>query len=288
VAARWALAFSVAAVVVLLGATTLRFAARSGVGGVRRRGTLVVATGALVGGLFLPDVPGRLAVVAALALALVVLGTIFVERVPPRGGRLALLAAAAIAAVAAGVRLEWTGVGALDVAGTVVLIVAVANALRWSDTADGMAAATRYRIDGSLAIRGRKTGRSPVRRAPSLSLPAKPSKVPGSGRNGSWMIAKTSSSTTPTSFPYALSFKEANFIYVRGNAQKIGASRHYMALIGSCGWNNNSTRPNNVARPDGSTHSMYSVREPCKVSPTPNDTPSRVPEPPPDWPFSEA
>ena len=53
-----------------------------------------------------------------------------------------MLTAAAVAAVAAGVRLEWTGVGALDVAGTVVLIVAVANALRWSDTADGMAAAT--------------------------------------------------------------------------------------------------------------------------------------------------
>jgi len=142
VAARWALAFSVAAVVALLGATTLRFAARRGVGGVRRRGALAVAAGALAGGLFLPDMPSRLAVVAALALALVVLGAIFVKRVPPRGARLALLTAAAIAAVAAGVRLEWTGVGALDAAGTVVLIVAVANALRWSDTADGMAAAS--------------------------------------------------------------------------------------------------------------------------------------------------
>jgi hypothetical protein len=56
--------------------------------------------------------------------------------------RLVALTAAAIVAVAAGVRLEWTGVGALDVAGTVVLIVAAANALRWSDSADGMAAAT--------------------------------------------------------------------------------------------------------------------------------------------------
>ena len=141
-AARWALAFSVAAVVALFGATTLRLAAQRGVRRVRRRGALAVAAGALAGWAFLPDMPGRLAVVAALALALAVFGAMFVERVPPRGVRLAVLTAAAVGAAAAGVRLEWTGVGALDVAGTVVLIVAVANGLRWSDTADGMAAAT--------------------------------------------------------------------------------------------------------------------------------------------------
>jgi hypothetical protein len=95
-------------------------------------------------------------------------------------------------------------------------------------------------------------------------------------------------SATPTSFPYALSFKEANFIYARDNTQKIGASRHYMALIGSCGWNNNSTRPHNVTRPDGSTHSMYSVSAPCIASTAPNDIPRSVPEPSPIWPFTEA
>jgi hypothetical protein len=95
-------------------------------------------------------------------------------------------------------------------------------------------------------------------------------------------------STTPTSFPYALTFKETNFVYARDNTQKIGASRRYMALIGCCGWNNDSTRPNEVTRPNGSTHSMYSVSEPCNVRPAPRHIPSRVPEPLPVWPFTEA
>jgi UDP-N-acetylmuramyl pentapeptide phosphotransferase/UDP-N-acetylglucosamine-1-phosphate transferase len=155
VPARWALAFSVAAVVALASAAALRWAAHRGVRKVRRRGALAVAAGALAGWLFLPNVPGRLAVVAALALGLAVFAAMFVERVPPRGVRLAVLTAAAIAAVAAGVRLEWAGVGALDVTGTVVLIVAVANALRWSDTADGMAAATTTAVmAGVFALGG--------------------------------------------------------------------------------------------------------------------------------------
>jgi UDP-N-acetylmuramyl pentapeptide phosphotransferase/UDP-N-acetylglucosamine-1-phosphate transferase len=142
VAARWALAFSVAAVVALLGAALLRLAARRGVRRVRRRGALAIAAGALAGWLFVPNAPGRLVVVAGVGLALALFGAMFVERVPPRGARLAVLTAAAAAAVVAGVRFEWTGIGALDVAGTVVLIVAVANSLRWSDTTDGLAAAT--------------------------------------------------------------------------------------------------------------------------------------------------
>jgi hypothetical protein len=95
-------------------------------------------------------------------------------------------------------------------------------------------------------------------------------------------------STTPTTFPYALTFKEANFIYARDNTQRIGASRHYMALVRCCGWNTNSTRPNKVARPDGSTHSMYSVSEPCNLNSAPDHLPSRAPAPPQVWPFTEA
>jgi hypothetical protein len=95
-------------------------------------------------------------------------------------------------------------------------------------------------------------------------------------------------STTPTSFPYALTFKEANFIYARDNTQKIGASRRYMALISSCGWSNDSTRPNNVTRPGGSAESMYFVTEPCTVRPAPSPTPAHVPDPPHVWPFTRA
>jgi hypothetical protein len=95
-------------------------------------------------------------------------------------------------------------------------------------------------------------------------------------------------STTPTGFPYALTFKEANFVFANDNIQKIGAGRRYIALIRSCGWNNNSTRPNHVTRPDGSKHSMYSVIEPCNLSPGPNHIPRSAPEPLPVWPFTEA
>jgi hypothetical protein len=95
-------------------------------------------------------------------------------------------------------------------------------------------------------------------------------------------------STTPTSFPYALSFKETNFIYARDNTQRIGASRHYMQLINSCGWSKNSTQPNDVTRPDGSVHSMYSVIAPCNMNPAPNHIPTGVPKPSPVWPFTRA
>jgi hypothetical protein len=129
-AARWALAFSVAGVASLAIAALLRAASRRGVAGVRRRGALVIAGGSLCGWLFLPEVPGRLVVVAAAVLALALFGAAFVDSAPPRGARLGALCAAALAATAAGVRLEWSGVAAFDVAWTIVGIVAVLDANR--------------------------------------------------------------------------------------------------------------------------------------------------------------
>jgi UDP-N-acetylmuramyl pentapeptide phosphotransferase/UDP-N-acetylglucosamine-1-phosphate transferase len=75
--------------------------------------------------------------------------------------------------VAAGVRLEWTGVGALDVAGTVVLIIAVANALRWSDTADGMAAAATTAVMAGVFALGAFGGQNaPPPSRPRWAAPA--------------------------------------------------------------------------------------------------------------------
>jgi UDP-N-acetylmuramyl pentapeptide phosphotransferase/UDP-N-acetylglucosamine-1-phosphate transferase len=141
VALRFALAFSVAVIVTLLGAAALRAASRRGTTGVRRRGTLAVAGGALAGWLFVPALPGRIVVVLTAALALAVFGAAWVTRAPARGARLVVVTGAAIAAVAAGVRLEWSGIAALDVVGTVVVIVGVAGAFRWVDATDGLAPA---------------------------------------------------------------------------------------------------------------------------------------------------
>ncbi|HUF83206.1 MAG TPA: DUF4012 domain-containing protein, partial [Acidimicrobiia bacterium] len=139
--ARFALAFSIATVVGLLGAAGLRAASRRGAAGVRRRGALAVAAGIVAGSALLPELSGRIAVVVVVALALALFAAASATRSPGRGVRLAVLVAAALVAVAAGVRLEWSGIGVLDVAGTVVLIVAVANGLRWSDATEGLAPA---------------------------------------------------------------------------------------------------------------------------------------------------
>jgi len=146
VPARWALAFAIAAIVALVGAAQLRAISRRGKTRVRRRGAVVLAAAAALGWLFLPDLPGRIAVIAAATLALALFGVAFVDRAPPRGARLAAVSAASVAAVASGVRLEWSGVAALDVMGTVVILVVVANALRWLDATEGLAPAISVAI----------------------------------------------------------------------------------------------------------------------------------------------
>jgi UDP-N-acetylmuramyl pentapeptide phosphotransferase/UDP-N-acetylglucosamine-1-phosphate transferase len=153
VTGRWALAFAVAAVIALAGAALLRARSRRGASGVRQRGALAIAVGGLFGWVFLPELSGRIVVIAVATMALALLGATFAEREPPRGARLGALTAAAVMAVAAGVRLEWSGLAALDVAGTVAVIVVVAIALRWFAASDGLAPAmTGASLAGVFAL----------------------------------------------------------------------------------------------------------------------------------------
>ena len=150
---RWALAFAVAAVIALAGAALLRARSRRGASGVRQRGALAIAVGGLFGWVFLPELSGRIIVIAVATMALALLGATFAEREPPRGARLGALTAAAVMAVAAGVRLEWSGLAALDVAGTIAVIVVVAIALRWFAASDGLAPAmTGASLAGVFAL----------------------------------------------------------------------------------------------------------------------------------------
>ena len=152
-AERWAIAFGVAAVVALLGAALLRALARRGATGVRRRGALAIAVGGLCGWALIPELPRRIAVIVVSAFVLSLLGVAFAGREPPRGARLGALTAAAVAAVAGGVRLEWSGLAALDVAGTVAVIVVGAIALRWFAVSDGLAPAmTAASLAGVFAL----------------------------------------------------------------------------------------------------------------------------------------
>ncbi|MDQ6855259.1 MAG: hypothetical protein M3046_16495, partial [Actinomycetota bacterium] len=113
-AGRWAVAFAVAAVIALLGAALLRAFSRRGATGAQRRGALAIAVGGLCGWALLPELPGRIVVIAVSAVVLALLGVAYAGREPPRGARLGALVSAAAAAVAAGVRLEWSGLAALD------------------------------------------------------------------------------------------------------------------------------------------------------------------------------
>jgi hypothetical protein len=56
-------------------------------------------------------------------------------------------------------------------------------------------AGARYRIDGTLATRAKKNWTITCPKGTKPVLPAKPPRVSASGRNGSWTIARTSSST---------------------------------------------------------------------------------------------
>ncbi len=93
-------------------------------------------------------------------------------------------------------------------------------------------------------------------------------------------------SDTATNFPYALVFKEANYVLVDGNTQPIGKGRRYVASQRSCAWNFGH---NDVVRPDGSTGSMYYILDPCNVTPAPAPKPAAGDHPivPPNvWPFT--
>jgi UDP-N-acetylmuramyl pentapeptide phosphotransferase/UDP-N-acetylglucosamine-1-phosphate transferase len=102
----------------------------------------MLAAAVICGSFLVPGVPGWVVVTGVAALALALFGTAHDDHAFPGWVRLGVVGAAAAAAVAAGARVEATGVAALDVVGTVVWIVAVAIGTRWLDRTDGLAAST--------------------------------------------------------------------------------------------------------------------------------------------------
>src|SRR6266511_2333931 len=150
-AARWVIAFSLAAWLALIGSASLRQRARAQRGqrdaDVRQRrlrflGGPVLAIATLAGWLASPSLPVRLGVTAAAAAAVVLFGVIDDRRELPGLAHLAVFAAAAIAVAAAGVRLDQLHSGALDGILTVVWIVIVTSAFRRLEYAEGLTPAT--------------------------------------------------------------------------------------------------------------------------------------------------
>jgi UDP-N-acetylmuramyl pentapeptide phosphotransferase/UDP-N-acetylglucosamine-1-phosphate transferase len=142
VPARWALAFTIAAVVAMAGAATLRAASRRGIERARRRGGLALAAAVILGSFLVPNVPGWIGVAGLAAVVLAVFGTADDDHSYPSWVRLAVITVAAAAFVATGARVEITGVTTLDALVTIVVIVGAANGTRWLDQTDGLAAAT--------------------------------------------------------------------------------------------------------------------------------------------------
>src|SRR6266511_4344354 len=126
----------------MVGAATLRAASRRGVERARRRGGLALVAGVILGSFLIPNVPGWIPVAGVGAIGLAFFGTADEDHAFPGWVRLTAVTVAAVAVVATGARIELTGVAALDVVGTTVVIVAVAIATRWLDQTDGLAAGT--------------------------------------------------------------------------------------------------------------------------------------------------
>jgi UDP-N-acetylmuramyl pentapeptide phosphotransferase/UDP-N-acetylglucosamine-1-phosphate transferase len=139
---RWAVAFTIAAIVSMVGAATLRAASRRRIERARRRGGLALAAAVIVGSFLVPNVPGWIGVAGVAAVGLAVFGTADDDHSYPSWVRLGVVTVAAAAFVATGARVEITGVTTLDVLVTIVVIVGAANGTRWLDQADGLAAGT--------------------------------------------------------------------------------------------------------------------------------------------------
>src|SRR6266540_1407605 len=150
-AARWVIAFSLAAWLALIGSASLRQRARAQRGqrdaDVRQRrlrflGGPVLAIATIVGWLASPNLPAWLGVTVAAAAGVVLFGVIDDRRELPGLAHLAVFAAAAIAVAAAGVRLDQLHSDALDGILTVVWIVIVTSAFRRLEYAEGLTPAT--------------------------------------------------------------------------------------------------------------------------------------------------
>src|SRR2546430_12877623 len=136
-AARWTVAFVLAAWLAVAGNGLLRRRARDARQGseswamqLRQLGGVVVAGAALVGWLAAPQYPRALGGTAAAAAAITVLGVADDRRALPGVVRMGVYAAAAAAVVASGGRAEGPGSSVLDVPFTIGLVVLGANAVR--------------------------------------------------------------------------------------------------------------------------------------------------------------
>jgi UDP-N-acetylmuramyl pentapeptide phosphotransferase/UDP-N-acetylglucosamine-1-phosphate transferase len=142
VANRWGMAFTVAALLALVGGSWLRRAARGPISSARslRRSGGVVVVVALVGWVFAPDHPGTLVALAVAVVALAVAGAL-ADRGDLRGRAVALvILAVSIVPVVGGVRAELSGVPETDVVLTVLVIAALTAAVAGLGNTDGLLA----------------------------------------------------------------------------------------------------------------------------------------------------
>ncbi|MGH9013415.1 MAG: DUF4012 domain-containing protein [Acidimicrobiia bacterium] len=154
---RWALAFSLSALLALVGTAGLRASGRRARGRrIRRLGGVVLTAATLAGWLFAPAFPVRVGVLALGAAALTLFGALDEYLLLPSWSRLAVLAGAAVAAaVVVDVRAEPTGAEAVDLAVTILWVLVLASAVRGLDETDGLAAAMTVAVGaGVFALAG--------------------------------------------------------------------------------------------------------------------------------------
>lgn len=153
---RWALAFSLAAALAVVGGSLLRRAARSSTAtfDLRRVGGVVFAA-ALVGWALAPGVSSRLFALAATVIVVMTVGLMADRRILRGRGMMAALFAASIIPVAAGVRLDILGVPGPDVVLSVLWIGGVTAAIAGLGNTDGLlASVTAAGALGVFALAG--------------------------------------------------------------------------------------------------------------------------------------
>jgi UDP-GlcNAc:undecaprenyl-phosphate GlcNAc-1-phosphate transferase len=111
-------------------------------------GGVAIAGGALIGLALQPRGAPRIGFLALVAVVLAVVGLLDDDRTLSVAPRLVTQLGAAICAVGVGVRARPTGFPVYDVAITVVLVVAVTNALNLLDNMDGLAGGIGFAISG--------------------------------------------------------------------------------------------------------------------------------------------
>ena len=146
---RWLLGFSVAALLVVVGAEVARRrskAVRERAGrrgpaprGLRRRSGALVALGPAVGLIVAPEFDAVMLVAAVGAVALALFGLVTERHESPQRATFVSVSIAAVVAVAAGARFGPTGVVVIDVVATWAFIVLVTEAADGLGNSDGLA-----------------------------------------------------------------------------------------------------------------------------------------------------